>query len=141
MEKPKTVLEIERLVLFDGVCNLCNGAVNFLIDHDKNNRLIFSSLQSETGQKILEQAGLPTDVFDSILFYDRGAVWDKSGAALKIMRELGGIWRPAAAVGKFVPQKLRDGIYQFIARNRYRQFGKSESCRIPSPDLKSRFLD
>ena len=129
------------VVLFDGVCNLCNGTVQFLIDHDKGERLRFAALQSEAGARVLQAHGrtAPTGDPDSVVLVEAGRVYDHSDAALRIARHLGFPWS-LAAIGWVFPRFLRDAVYRFIARNRYRWFGREESCRVPTPALRARFL-
>jgi predicted DCC family thiol-disulfide oxidoreductase YuxK len=129
----------KSILLFDGVCNLCNGIVNFVIAQDKKQLFYFASLQSEFGQKILIANKLPTDEFNSFLLLDRGVLSNKSTAALEVAWKLGGFWR-ILYVLRFLPLFLRDGIYNWVARNRYAWFGKKDQCRIPNPALKKRFL-
>lgn len=124
------------IVLFDGVCNLCNGAVQFIIARDKHQGFRFASLQSAFGQQYQEQVG----EVDSILLVEEGRVYQKSTAALRIARRLKGLW-PMLYIFIIIPPFLRDFIYDIIARNRYRWFGKKESCWLPTPDLKARFID
>jgi len=127
------------IVLFDGICNLCNRSVQFMIDHDPQAQLRFASLQSEVGQALLRQYALPTQDFKSLILIEAGQIFTRSTAALKIAKYLQGYhW-----LGHFlwVPAWLRNGVYDLIARNRYQWFGQSESCRIPTPELKSRFLN
>ena len=124
------------IVLFDGVCNLCNGAVQFIIARDKRQGFRFASLQSAFGQQYQEQVG----EVDSILLVEEGRVYQKSTAALRIARRLKGLW-PMLYIFIIIPPFLRDFIYDIIARNRYRWFGKKESCWLPTPDLKARFID
>lgn len=131
--------ESESVVLFDGVCNLCNGIVNFLIDADPRQRLKFASLQSEAGQQILARFDMDTADFDTFVFYSKGHTYTRSRAALEVARQLGGMWQLAYAA-IIIPSLLRDGIYRWIAANRYRWFGKLDACRMPTPELKARFL-
>ncbi|MGD6817385.1 thiol-disulfide oxidoreductase DCC family protein [Metabacillus sp. 84] len=128
------------IVLFDGVCNLCEGAVIFLIKRDKAAVLKFASLQSHTGQMLLSQHGLDKDHFDSFILAEGGQLYLKSKAALKTAGYLPLPWR-LLRLFTAVPRPVRDAIYTLIARNRYRWFGRKESCMIPSPSLKERFLD
>lgn len=126
------------IVLFDGICNLCNRSVQWMIDHDPQAHLRFASLQSEAGEALLKQHDLPTQNFKSLILIENGQVFMRSTAALKIARYLQGYrW---LGVFLWVPAFLRNGVYDLIARNRYQWFGQSESCRIPTPELKSRFL-
>lgn len=128
------------LVLFDGLCNLCNGAVNFIIDRDPGARLAFAPLQSPTGLSTLHQLGFPTDVLSSVVLVENGKSYTRSTAALRIARHLGGLW-PLIFVLVLIPRPLRDLIYDWIARNRYRWFGRRDSCRMPSPEIAGRFMD
>ncbi|KAA0546124.1 thiol-disulfide oxidoreductase DCC family protein [Bacillus sp. BGMRC 2118] len=128
------------IVLFDGVCNLCNGAVQFLIKHDKKERLRFASLQSETGQKILTEYGYSTNQFDSIILVSNQKVYEKSDAALAICSEIGGVFS-LCKVMYIIPKRLRDSLYSLIARNRYKWFGKQDYCMLPTPELRKRFLE
>ena len=128
------------IILFDGVCNLCNGAVQFVIERDKNQRFRFASLQSKTGQEYQQKAGLSLDRIDTILLVENGKIYQKSTAALRIARHLNALWS-IMYIFIIVPVFIRDGVYDFIAKNRYRWFGKQDSCWMPTPDLKSLFLD
>ncbi len=127
------------LILFDGVCNLCNGAVNFVIDRDPDGLFTFGALQSEEAQPILEEYGLSAAYLDSLVLIENGEVYQKSAAALRIARRLRGAW-PLLSVFLAVPPVLRDVVYDWIAANRYSWFGKRDECRIPTPELKERFL-
>lgn len=126
------------IVLFDGVCNLCNGAVQFIIKRDSRAYFKFASLQSETGQQLLAAHRLkPT--LDSFVVIDHGTAYAKSDAALRVCRHLRGVW-PAFAWFRIVPRPFRDLVYSFVAANRYRWFGKTEQCMLPTPDTRQRFL-
>ncbi|MEO6733782.1 MAG: thiol-disulfide oxidoreductase DCC family protein [Ferruginibacter sp.] len=127
------------IILFDGVCNLCNGAVNFVIKRDKRSSIKFASLQSGKGHQLMNQYNLRTDVFNSFIFIERGKVHIASTAALKVSKYLSGLW-PLLYSFIIVPKFIRDGIYKWIARNRYKWFGKREQCMIPTPEMRSRFL-
>lgn len=127
------------VVLFDGVCNLCNGAVNFLIDRDPAATLRFAALQSPAGRTLLAERGMNPEAPDSVVLVDSEGVWTESDAALRIARCLGWPWRAGAAL-RAIPRIARDPAYRFIARNRYRWFGRQEACRIPTPELRDRFL-
>ena len=133
------VSAVKPIILFDGVCNFCNGAVLFVIRHDKSARFTFVSLQSTFGQEKLKQFGLSSDELSTIVLLNKGRIFTKSSAALEIARHLDGLW-PLFPLLKIVPSRVRDFAYDFIARNRYRWFGKREACMIPTPKLKSRFL-
>ncbi len=127
------------IILFDGICNFCNGAVNFTIKRDKNKSIRFGALQSEQGQLLLRQYQFSTTNFTSFLFIEAGRVYTQSTAALKVCKYLTGLW-PLLYGFIIVPKFIRDGLYDWIASNRYKWFGKKDVCMIPSPDLKQRFL-
>ncbi len=127
------------LVLFDGECNLCNGAVQFIIRRDRRNRFRFAALQSEAGQEQLRNHRLPGDVISTVVLIAGGNAYTRSDAALGIARRLDGLW-PLCYAGIAVPRFLRDRVYDFIARHRYRWFGKKDACMVPTPDLRARFL-
>ncbi|WP_027003141.1 thiol-disulfide oxidoreductase DCC family protein [Hugenholtzia roseola] len=129
----------DTIVFFDGVCNLCNGAVNFIIDRNPSGSLRFASLQSDLGKQLLDSQGLDTKSYSSLILYENGTVYRRSTAALRIASHLSGIWS-WARVFLAVPPFLRDGVYDLIARNRYRWFGKTDACRLPTPELRVRFL-
>ncbi|SHF86802.1 Predicted thiol-disulfide oxidoreductase YuxK, DCC family [Mariniphaga anaerophila] len=118
------------LVLFDGVCNLCNGTVNFILKRDKQKQFRFVALQSEAGMKIKQKLKIPNDVDSVVLIYN-GKVFYESDAALKIVRLLPAPWKWLAAF-QIIPQNLRNTVYRRIARNRYHWFGKKNVCRIPT---------
>lgn len=129
------------IVLFDGVCNLCNGAVNFMIDRDPKGKLVFASIQSDAGKKVLAEHGIAVPEGDpsTIVLVVGGRTHEASGAALRIAARLSFPWFLLAA-GLVVPWFLRDIVYYFVAKNRYRWFGKGDACRIPTPELRARFL-
>jgi predicted DCC family thiol-disulfide oxidoreductase YuxK len=131
--------ETTAIVLFDGVCHLCNSSVNFIIAHDRHRYFKFAPLQSTVGQELLGRHHLSTDTLDTFVLIEGGAAYTRSTAALRVARRLGGLW-PLLYAGIVVPKPLRDLVYSFIARNRYRWFGKKESCMMPTPDVKERFL-
>lgn len=125
------------VILFDGVCNLCHAAVQWVIDHDPKQIFRFASLQSQAARHAIGDAGpLP----DSVVLVDDSGIHTRSAAAIGIAKRLGFPWSLAIIASVF-PSFLRDGFYNWIARNRYRWFGKQTSCRIPTPELASRFLD
>lgn len=127
------------VVLFDGVCNLCNGSVQFIVRRDPYGYFRFASLQSEPGRSLLREHGLdPADLFSVILVED-GKVYARSDAALRIARRLSGVWRAAGAL-RVLPRSLRDRVYDLVARNRYRWFGRRDACMVPTPELRERFL-
>lgn len=127
------------VILFDGVCNLCNGSVLFIIKRDPRSQFYFAALQSDFGNKQLKNFGLPATELNSVLLIKGGTLYQKSNAALEIAKHLNGLW-PVIYIFKIIPPFLRDGIYTWVARNRYRWFGKKDACMIPTPELKSRFL-
>ncbi len=128
------------VLLFDGVCNLCNGAVQFIIRRDPRGKVHFAALQSEAGQQLLEQfPQAPRDV-STIILVEKGKLYTRSDAALRVARHLSGAW-PALYGFIIVPRPIRNAVYNWVARNRYRWFGKKDQCMIPTPNLKARFLD
>ena len=127
------------VILFDGVCNLCNGSVQFILKRDKEKRFLFASLQSAYGQKLLKQFNLPPNNFNSFILYQDGNLFTKSTGALMMFSQLKG-WK-WTRIFKVVPRFIRDAVYGLIANNRYKWFGKQEACWLPTPELKSRFLE
>lgn len=128
------------VVLFDGVCNLCNSSVQFLIKRDTNRIFKFASLQSEYGQRQLTKFGLPPDGFYSVVVIANDKIYQQSDAILVALKNLRGVWG-LFYFFKVLPRFLRDAIYSFVARNRYRFFGKKDQCMIPTPELRDRFLE
>lgn len=129
------------LILFDGVCNLCNSSVQFVIKRDKKDMFRYAALQSDIGQQIIEKFNIDTSKTDSIILYsNEKGVFYKSTAALKIASKLG---FPTNILGLFliIPEAIRNIVYDFIARNRYKWYGRKEHCMIPTPELKSKFLE
>lgn len=126
------------IILFDGVCNFCNASINFVIDHDTARRFRFASLQSDIGQQILTENRRSLSDFDTVLLVREGKLYKKSTAALEIARYLRG-WSWLYTF-RFIPRFIRDVVYNLIAKNRYRIFGKSESCRIPTAEERSLFM-
>lgn len=129
----------ERVIVFDGVCNWCNAWVNFTLDHDPHTKFKFGTLQSQPAQQILTELRLPPDDFKTFLLLEQGRVFTKSTAALRIIRQLSGLW-PLLYVGFVIPRPLRDALYDYIAHRRYRLMGKSETCRIPTQAERERFV-
>ena len=131
----------KKIILFDGVCNLCNNAVLKVIRYDRNNVFLFSALQSKKGKEIINHLGIDISKIDSIILYEPGISYDiKSTAALKVMQDFTGIWN-LSSILLLLPEGFRNLIYDYIARNRYKWFGKKESCMIPTPELNAKFLD
>ncbi|MBD3580973.1 thiol-disulfide oxidoreductase DCC family protein [Flavobacterium selenitireducens] len=131
----------KKIILFDGVCNLCDSFVQFVIRRDSNDVFRFVPLQSELGESILAHIGIDRQRIDSIILYEPGiAYFYKSGAAIEIANSLGGFLR-LASILKIFPNFVRNGLYDFVARNRYKWYGKKESCMIPTPELKAKFLE
>lgn len=128
------------VILFDGVCNFCNNAVNFVIRRDKKKQILFTPLQSETGKKLLAQYGLPVADMESFVFIENGKAYTRSTAALRVCRYLSALW-PLCYGAIIVPKFVRDAIYNWIARNRYKWFGVRQQCMIPTPEIKARFLN
>jgi predicted DCC family thiol-disulfide oxidoreductase YuxK len=134
------------IILYDGVCGLCNSLVQFLLKRDSDGRLRFASLQSDFATQVLQRHGFDPKDLDTMHLvenYDQPGerVLQRSTAILRAGRELGGVWSFLAALGRVVPRPLRDMFYGLVARNRYRVFGKYETCMLPDPNQRSRFLD
>lgn len=130
----------DRLILFDGVCNLCNASVNFVIDRDPQALFSFASLQSEVGQLLLKHDGRPENSLESVMLWQDGRLYRKSRAALEIARQLNGAW-PVLYAFIVIPPFIRDFVYGLIAANRYRWFGRMDQCRLPEPGVKKRFVE
>jgi predicted DCC family thiol-disulfide oxidoreductase YuxK len=128
------------ILLFDGECNLCNGSVQWILKHDHKAYFKFASLQSPTGQKYLSAFNLPQGSLDTTVLIDENQVFTYSDAPLQVLRKLGFPWSLCVTLS-IVPRFLRDGVYRWVARNRYRWFGKSAQCWLPRPEWKDRFLD
>ncbi|TCK69264.1 putative DCC family thiol-disulfide oxidoreductase YuxK [Winogradskyella wandonensis] len=132
----------KQLILFDGICNLCNSSVLYVIKRDKNNKFLFAPLQSAIGEAIINEFNIDTNQTDSILLYNPSEqkIFSKSTAALKIAKDL---TFPIKLLSVFLvfPSVLRNWFYNYIAKNRYKWYGKRESCMIPTPELKAKFLD
>jgi predicted DCC family thiol-disulfide oxidoreductase YuxK len=127
------------VILFDGVCNLCNHSVAFVIRHDPRGRFRFASLQSPTGQALLRRHGMDAANVFSVILVDGGRAFSRSPAAIRIAAELSGVWRLGAALW-VIPRPVRDWMYEVVARNRYRWFGRRDACMMPTPELRARFL-
>ena len=129
------------VILFDGVCNLCSGAVQFIIKHDPKHRFRFASLQSEFGQKIIKEFKIPPgETMNSFILFENEKIYTRSTGALRVTKKLNGLW-PLLYGFIIIPPFLRNSVYNFIGRNRYKWFGKKEECWIPTPELKALFID
>ena len=128
-----------HILLFDGVCNLCNSIVQFTIKRDPKEKFKFASLQSESGQALLKKFNLPTNDFDSFVFINGDKYFLKSSAGLHVLKELGGLWK-LFYVFIIFPRPVRDFVYNIIAKTRYKIFGKRDICIVPTLKLKQRFL-
>ncbi|AWH85866.1 thiol-disulfide oxidoreductase [Flavobacterium album] len=130
----------KKIILFDGVCNLCDATVQFIIKRDRKDIFRFVAIQSELGQQIINHIGIDTSKTDSIILYDPGhAYYYKAEAAIKIAKKLGGFF---ILMGMFLilPKWLSNRVYDYIAKNRYKWYGKKEACMIPTPEMKAKFL-
>lgn len=133
--------ENKKIILFDGVCNLCDASVQLIIKHDKKDVFRFVAIQSKLGQEIIKYLGIDTSKTDSIILYEPGiAYYFKAEAALRIAKDLKS-WHSILYIFIKVPNGIKNGVYDFIARNRYKWYGKKEACMIPTPELKAKFLD
>ena len=127
------------VILFDGICNFCNGAVNFTLKQDKRKALRFAALQAAAGQQLLQQFQLPQQDFNSFYFIEADKVYSSSTAALRVCRYFSWYWQWLQLFW-IIPAFIRNGLYNLVARNRYRLFGQKEACMIPTPDVRQRFL-
>ncbi|MFH6942478.1 thiol-disulfide oxidoreductase DCC family protein [Flavobacterium sp. FlaQc-50] len=130
----------KKIILFDGICNLCNSAVQYIIKHDTKDIFRFVALQSELGISICKHLGVSFSKMDSIILYNPGvSYFYKSSAAIEIAKNFGGFWK-LISIFRIIPIFMSDYIYDYIAKNRYNWYGKKESCMIPSPEIKAKFL-
>ena len=132
-------MEEHPVILFDGVCNFCNGVINFLMKQDKKNVFRFAALQSPAGQKLLSQYDLPKENFDSFILIDKGNVYKSSTAGLRLYNKLPWYWK-WTQVFWIVPPFIRNAVYNYIARNRYRWFGKKDQCMVPTEAMRKKWL-
>ncbi|MDZ5811163.1 thiol-disulfide oxidoreductase DCC family protein [Halorubrum sp. AD140] len=128
------------VILFDGVCNLCSGFVQFVLPRDTEEKYRFASLQSDVGKELLAEHDLPSDELESVVLIEDGESYVKSSAIIQIATGLGGFYRLLSPF-RYVPRSIRDRIYDFVADHRYRWFGKKDQCMMPSGDVQSRFLE
>jgi len=131
--------EDKTIIFFDGVCNFCNGSINFIIKRDKKNKFLFAPLQSETGKEFLTAHQLSVSDFDSVIVFTEGKIFKRSDAALEVSSQLSFPW-PILSIFKIFPAFIRDFFYDFIARNRYRFFGRKDVCMIPTAEVRAKFL-
>ncbi|RIX53646.1 DUF393 domain-containing protein [Paenibacillus nanensis] len=130
----------QSILLIDGVCHLCQNITRYVVEHDHKRKFSFAALQSLAGSRLLRQGGLSEKDWDSFVLVENGRYYTSSGAALRVMRGLGG-WRRIAYAFILIPRPIRDGAYRLVARNRYRWFGKSDVCLMPTKEVMSRFLE
>lgn len=131
--------ESTSIILFDGVCNLCNGFVAFLLPRDKQGRFQFGSLQSTVAAELLRGKSLDPSALSTVVLIEGGEIFTESTAVLKILKKLGGVWG-AAYMLIVIPTAIRDAVYRFVSRHRYRLFGKRDQCMIPRPEWSNRFI-
>ncbi len=131
---------MKNVILFDGVCNLCNGAITFIIKRDKGDVFRYAALQSDIGKQLAQKHHIHLDKVDSIILVTDKEAYLKSTAALRIAQKLSGGW-PLLAGFLILPAFFRNWVYDLIARNRYKWFGKKDACMIPTPELRSKFID
>lgn len=139
MNTPASIKEHKRIILFDGVCNLCSAFLQFVYKYDYKKTYKFAWIQEEKGNEILEWLHLPTDEYETVVLIENGQIFFKSKAFLKIVRYLRFPW-PVLSVGIIIPNFIRDLIYDWVAQNRYRFFGKKDRCLMPTGELLNRFL-
>jgi predicted DCC family thiol-disulfide oxidoreductase YuxK len=130
----------KSIILFDGVCTLCNASIDFILKRDSKNRFLVGALQEPSSQKLLSDFEVTPSYLDSLVLIEKGEIYFKSTAALKITKHLNAFW-PALYPLIFLPATLRDPIYDWIGKNRYRWFGKKNTCRVPTPEEKAKFLN
>jgi len=133
-------MENRHVIIFDGICNFCNGAVNFIIKRDAKGLFVFTPMQSEIAAKLIEEYEAPKVGFDTFLLIKNGTCYYRTDAAFEIARDLTGLWF-LFRIFKVLPRGFRDYFYRAFARNRYTLFGKKDVCMIPTPELKNRFLE
>jgi predicted DCC family thiol-disulfide oxidoreductase YuxK len=130
----------DQILFFDGVCNLCNSSVNTVMKYDKREQIKVAPLQGKTAETMLQAAGIDASELDSLVYWRNGKIYTRSSAALRVAKDMGGLWS-LAIVFFVVPAFIRDAVYRYIARHRYKWFGKKESCRMPTDSERARFLD
>ncbi len=132
-------MQQQPVILFDGVCNYCNSMVNFVIKQDKKKVFKFAALQSDSGQKLLKQYNLPTESFNSFILIDNGKVYQSSAAGLTVLKKLPWYWKWSQAFW-IIPTFMRNAVYNIIAKNRYKWFGRKDTCMVPYQVVRDRFL-
>src|SRR5690554_6890415 len=133
-------MESHPILLFDGVCNLCTWSVQFIIERDRHDLFRFASLQSTVGQEHARRCNVDMDALDTFLLVENGRCYTRSEAALRVARRLPGAWRLLGLL-RVIPRPMRDPLYNLLARNRYRLFGRRDTCMLPTPELRERFLE
>ena len=133
-------IKLRKIILFDGICNLCNGSVTFILEREKGPAFQFASIQSEAGKELLDWCGLPSNYSQAVVYIENGKVCLGSTAALKIGQKLTFPWSVLSSAGFVVPKFIRDWVYNQIAQHRYQWFGKKDVCMVPTESLRARFL-
>jgi predicted DCC family thiol-disulfide oxidoreductase YuxK len=133
-------MDNNKIVLFDGVCNLCNSSVQFIIKHDKKKQFLFASLQGEFGQEVLKKNNFSTESLNTLILIEGDKIFTRSTGVLRMMKHLGGGWSLLYGFIIF-PKFIRDAVYNWVSKNRFKWFGKKDECMIPTKELKERFLD
>lgn len=137
---PDVDLGAGPILLFDGVCNLCNGIIQFIIKRDPDGRFRYAPLQSDVATDLLRDCGLPTDRIETFVMIDDGECYTKSAAAIRIATKLGGLYRVVGPF-RYIPRPIRDGVYDLVAATRYDIFGRKDECMVPTPEIEDRFLE
>ncbi|MDH6425587.1 thiol-disulfide oxidoreductase DCC family protein [Paenibacillus sp. FSL R5-0887] len=139
MNEELNLMKDKSIVLIDGVCHLCQGVVRFIIPRDPDAKFLFAPLQNEIAAKLMKESGLQPGQLNTVILLENGVYYTESAAVLRIARKLRFPW-PAAYVFILVPRPLRNALYRYVAKNRYRWFGRDEQCMLPTPEIKRRFL-
>ncbi|MEK3968828.1 MULTISPECIES: thiol-disulfide oxidoreductase DCC family protein [Paenibacillus] len=139
MNEELNLMKDKSIVLIDGVCHLCQGVVRFIIPRDPEAKFLFAPLQNEIAAKLMKESGLQPGQLNTVILLENGVYYTESAAVLRIARKLRFPW-PAAYVFILVPRSLRNALYRYVAKNRYRWFGRDEQCMLPTPEIKRRFL-
>lgn len=139
MNSNTSMAEGAPVLLFDGVCNLCNASVQWVLKRDKKGQFRFAALQSDTGRQLLEQIGFSNEKIETVVLVDGDRFFVRSDAVLEMAKRLGGIWS-LAGIFRIIPRSIRDRVYSWVARNRYHWFGERAQCMLPRPEWKGRFI-